>query len=123
MAMSDTLRLALATCLLQVTAAFECYEDCNFPFRKKDEETRWFLGICCGESPDDCCELDAGALVGGIVFLLIVIVCIMLISCGCCGCCPFYKMLPCSKCGVGCCIPPGQAPGGQGGPVVVGQPV
>mmetsp|Transcript_56515 Transcript_56515/g.134665 ORF Transcript_56515/g.134665 Transcript_56515/m.134665 type:complete len:144 (+) Transcript_56515:85-516(+) len=76
---------------------------------------------CCAKSSDECCEANPGGIAGAVIGVIVLIAVITLISCGCCGCCPGYKLLPCSKCNVGCCIP--ATTGGAQPPVVVGKPV
>eukprot|EP00403_Amphidinium_massartii_P025923 CAMPEP_0178398238 /NCGR_PEP_ID=MMETSP0689_2-20121128/14669_1 /TAXON_ID=160604 /ORGANISM="Amphidinium massartii, Strain CS-259" /LENGTH=130 /DNA_ID=CAMNT_0020018993 /DNA_START=116 /DNA_END=508 /DNA_ORIENTATION=- len=115
--------LLLNMCLPVATESyvwFSCWSgDCG-AFEKRKEEN-WAGDICCAESSDDCCESDPGAQAGAGIGLIVLIVVITLISCGCCGCCPLYNLLPCSKCNVGCCVPP--KTGGAQPPVVVGNPV
>jgi len=114
--------------------------ECSSRVYEVDCEENWLVAVssktkesstcgktyCCASSESDCCEAGAIAMAGTGGLLLLLLVGGICCGCGLCGCCPLYKVLPCSKCRLGCCIPKdaGQ-PVGQPtvveAPIVVGQ--
>mmetsp|Transcript_15576 Transcript_15576/g.34892 ORF Transcript_15576/g.34892 Transcript_15576/m.34892 type:complete len:134 (+) Transcript_15576:48-449(+) len=120
-------KMFVGAAVMWVVAAAEgvrCWTEC--PSMTKKTEDNWeYVFFCCSTNQDDCCEPDVVLeaivrMVETSVVMGIIIIAIFFVSCGCCGCCPLYRCMPCSKSGVGCCIPPGVGQGQGQSPVIIG---
>lgn len=49
--------------------------------------------VCCGDSPLDCCVLNAGGIMVTMLMMALLVSTVIFVSCACCPCCLYYNQL------------------------------